>query len=173
MGLGHLLLSLKWKVVSSLKRDPNECWFPNNPPFSLTSNSVLQCSIPAQSTKGKEKKRVKPYRGELSFFTILRWKRDGAKHTAIFMGVIWFSSTDVTSCRKHRRVCSTTLFSSDINMMAACTACSRCSFGTSEKWHYIKWITNRKKDSGNVTPTSKLRTTLGIKLHFENHSLYN
>lgn len=68
----------------------------------------------------------------LSFFRMLRWKSEGAKHTAIFMGVIWFSSTEeVTSLRKQSRVCSTSRFSSDISMMAAWTACSLWSFGTS------------------------------------------
>lgn len=69
-----------------------------------------------------------------SFFRILRWKREGAKHTAIFMGVIWFSCTEeVTSLRKHSKVCRTSLFSSDISMMAAWTACNRWSLGTSTK----------------------------------------
>lgn len=37
----------------------------------------------------------------VSFFSMLRWKSDGPRHTARFMGVIWFSSTsDVTSRRK-------------------------------------------------------------------------
>ena len=56
----------------------------------------------------------------MSFFRRLRWKREGARHTAMFMGVIWFSSTEeVTSLRKQRSVCSTSRFSSDISMMAA------------------------------------------------------
>lgn len=78
----------------------------------------------------------KTYLGELSFFTILRWKREGARQTAMFMGVIWFSSTEVTSLRKQSRVCRTSRFSSAMSMMAACTACSRCSLGTSggSKW---------------------------------------
>lgn len=63
---------------------------------------------------------------------MLRWKRDGARHTARFIGVIWFSSTeDVTSFRKHSSVCRTSRFSSAISMMAARTACKRCSLGTS------------------------------------------
>lgn len=68
----------------------------------------------------------------LSFFKMLRWKREGARHTARFIGVIWFSSTeDVTSFRKHSSVCRTSRFSSAISMMAARTACKRCSLGTS------------------------------------------
>lgn len=64
---------------------------------------------------------------------MLRWKSEGARHTARFMGVIWFSWTEeVTSLRKQSSVCNTSLFSSDISMMAACTACKRCSLGTSE-----------------------------------------
>jgi hypothetical protein len=68
----------------------------------------------------------------LSFFRMLRWNRDGARHTAMFMGVIWFSSTEeVTSDRKQSSIWSTSLFSSDISMMAVCTACKRWSLGTS------------------------------------------
>ena len=37
----------------------------------------------------------------MSLFRMLRWKREGPRHTARFMGVIWFSSTkEVTSRRK-------------------------------------------------------------------------
>lgn len=69
---------------------------------------------------------------------MLRWKREGARHTAMFMGVIWFSSTEeVTSLRKQRSVCNTSLFSSDISMMAACTACNLWSFGTSA---HLRWL---------------------------------
>ena len=77
--------------------------------------------------------RASPYLGDrLSFFRMLRWKSEGAKQTAMFIGVIWFSSTEeVTSLRKQSSVCSTSRFSSDISMMAACTACKRWSFGTS------------------------------------------
>lgn len=73
------------------------------------------------------------YFGErLSFLRMLRWNSEGARHTAMFMGVIWFSSTeDVTSLRKQSKVCSTSRFSSDISMMAAWTACNLWSFGTS------------------------------------------
>lgn len=68
----------------------------------------------------------------LSFFIMLRWKREGARQTAKFIGVIWFSSTEeVTSFRKHRSVCRTSRFSSAISMIAARTACKRCSLGTS------------------------------------------
>ena len=78
----------------------------------------------------------KTHLGELSFFSKLRWKRDGARHTARFMGVIWFSSTKLTtSFKKHSSVCKTSLLSSASSRMAACTACSRCSLGTSvDKW---------------------------------------
>lgn len=83
----------------------------------------------------------------LSFFRMLRWKRDGARHTAMFMGVIWFSSTEeVTSLRKHRRVWSTSRFSSDMSMMAACTACSLCSLGTSEVW----WGSGGREGGGGI-----------------------
>lgn len=38
---------------------------------------------------------------EFSLFSVLRWKREGAKHTARLVGVIWFSFTAaVTSLRK-------------------------------------------------------------------------
>lgn len=38
---------------------------------------------------------------EFSLFRVLRWKREGAKHTARLVGVIWFSLTAaVTSLRK-------------------------------------------------------------------------
>lgn len=80
------------------------------------------------------------YLGErLSFLSMLRWKREGARHTAMFMGVIWFSSTEeVTSLRKQSSVCNTSRFSSDINMIAAWRACNRCSFGTSA--HRREWM---------------------------------
>lgn len=83
--------------------------------------------------KCNTRKKRKQYLGDrLSFFILLRWKRDGARHTAIFIGVIWFSATEeVTSLRKQSSVCSTSRFSSDINMMAAWTACNLWSFGTS------------------------------------------
>ena len=61
----------------------------------------------------------------LSIFRMLRWKREGARHTAMFIGVIWFSSTlEVTSLRKQSSVCSTSLFSSDMSIMAAWMACN-------------------------------------------------
>lgn len=43
-----------------------------------------------------------PYLGEeLSLFRVLRWKSEGARHTARLVGVIWFSFTAaVTSLRK-------------------------------------------------------------------------
>ena len=38
---------------------------------------------------------------EFSLFKVLRWKREGAKHTARLVGVIWFSFTAaVTSLKK-------------------------------------------------------------------------
>lgn len=38
---------------------------------------------------------------EFSLFRVLRWKREGAKHTARLVGVIWFSFTAaVTSLKK-------------------------------------------------------------------------
>lgn len=37
----------------------------------------------------------------VSFFSMLRWKSEGPRQTARFIGVIWFSSTkEVTSRRK-------------------------------------------------------------------------
>lgn len=43
-----------------------------------------------------------PYLGEeFSLFRVLRWKREGARHTARLVGVIWFSLTAaVTSLKK-------------------------------------------------------------------------
>lgn len=65
---------------------------------------------------------------------MLRWKSDGPRQTARFIGVIWFSSTkDVTSRRKKSSVCRTSLFSSGMSKMAALTACSLCSLGTSDE----------------------------------------
>lgn len=70
---------------------------------------------------------------ELSLRGVLRWKREGAKHTARLVQVIWFSPTlAVTSLRKHSKVCRASRFSSGNNNTAALTACRRCSFGTSE-----------------------------------------
>lgn len=38
---------------------------------------------------------------EFSLLRVFKWKRDGAKHTARFVGVIWFSFTAaVTSLKK-------------------------------------------------------------------------
>lgn len=38
---------------------------------------------------------------EFSLLRVFKWKREGAKHTARFVGVIWFSFTAaVTSLRK-------------------------------------------------------------------------
>lgn len=70
----------------------------------------------------------------VSFFSMLRWKSEGPRQTARFIGVIWFSSTkEVTSRRKKSNVCRTSLFSSGINKIAALTACNLCSFGTSKE----------------------------------------
>lgn len=94
----------------------------------------------------------KTHLGELSFFSKFRWKREGARHTARFMGVIWFSSTKLTtSLRKHSSVCKTSLLSSASSRMAAWAACSRCSLGTSvEKWvpgH--EWDSRRTSQQGD------------------------
>lgn len=59
---------------------------------------------------------------ELSFLEILRWKMEGAKHTARLPAVIWFSSADAMSLRKYSRVCSTSRFSSGSSKVAACAA---------------------------------------------------
>ena len=103
--------------------------------FTSFLRNRMACNAPPTKYK-------KNYLGErLSFLSILRWKREGARHTAMFMGVIWFSSTeDVTSLRKQSSVCSTSRFSSDINMMAAWTACSLWSFGTSAHMRKLIYI---------------------------------
>lgn len=42
-----------------------------------------------------------PYLGDvLSFLDTLRWKMEGARHTARFPAVIWFSSAEAMSLRK-------------------------------------------------------------------------
>lgn len=70
---------------------------------------------------------------ELSLRIVLRWKREGAKHTARLVQVIWFSPTlAVTSLRKHSKVWRASRFSSGNSNTAALTACRRCSLGTSE-----------------------------------------
>lgn len=70
---------------------------------------------------------------ELSLRSVLRWKREGAKHTARLVQVIWFSPTlAVTSLRKHNKLWRASRFSSGKSNTAALTACRRCSLGTSE-----------------------------------------
>lgn len=110
----------------------------------------------------------KTHLGELSFFNKLRWKREGARHTARFMDVIWFSSTKLTtSLRKHRSVCRTSLLSSASNRMAACTAWSHCSLGTSvEKWVPAHQRNSHRKSQGKM---SKLRLP-NVKTHSETSS---
>lgn len=42
-----------------------------------------------------------PHLGDvLSFLDTLRWKMEGARHTARFPAVIWFSSAEAMSLRK-------------------------------------------------------------------------
>jgi len=75
---------------------------------------------------------------ELSLRSVLRWKREGAKHTARLVQVIWFSPTlAVTSLRKHNKVCRASRFSSGKSNTAALTACRRCSLGTSENQQVV------------------------------------
>lgn len=55
-----------------------------------------------------------------SLFRVLRWNSDGARQTAMLVGVIWFSSTQATtSRRKNSSVRSASLFSSGSSKMAA------------------------------------------------------
>lgn len=50
-------------------------------------------------TAGQGERR--PHLGEvLSFLDTLRWKREGARHTARLPAVIWFSSAEAMSLRK-------------------------------------------------------------------------
>lgn len=110
----------------------------------------------------------KTHLGELSFFNKLRWKRDGARHTARFLGVIWFSSTKLaTSLRKHRSVCRTSLLSSASSRMAACTACSRCSSGTSVD----KWVPGHQRNSHRKSQLGKkwVSCTFLIWRHAQRH----
>lgn len=60
----------------------------------------------------------------LSFLEMLRWKMEGARHTARLPAVIWFSSAAAMSLRKYSRVCSTSRFSSGSSKVAACAAAS-------------------------------------------------
>lgn len=67
-----------------------------------------------------------------SLFRVLRWKREGARHTAMLVGVIWFSSTQpTTSRRKRRSVCRASLCSSGRRKMAAWAAQNCWSLGKS------------------------------------------
>lgn len=66
---------------------------------------------------------------ELSFLEMLRWKMEGAKHTARLPAVIWFSSAEAMSLRKYSRVCSTSRFSSGSSKVADCAAGNHCSLG--------------------------------------------
>lgn len=70
---------------------------------------------------------------ELSLLRVLRWNKDGARQTAMLVGVIWFSSTKATtSRRKNRRIFKASLFSFGRRTIAAWTAWNCWSFGTSE-----------------------------------------
>ena len=64
--------------------------------------------------------------------SVLRWKSEGARHTARLVGVIWFSATAaVTSLSRHRRVCSASRLSSGRSSTADLAACKRSSLGMS------------------------------------------
>lgn len=78
------------------------------------------------------KENIKDLLLALSLLRTLRWNREGAKQTAIFVGVIWFSSTQATtSWRKKRRHWRASRFSSGRRKMAAWAAANCWSFGKS------------------------------------------
>ena len=84
---------------------------------------------------------------ELSRRSVFRWKRDGARHTAKLVQVIWLSATlAVTSLRKHRSVCRASRASSGSSSTAARTACRRCSFGMSERGRERKREKKRERE---------------------------
>ncbi len=77
----------------------------------------------------------------LSFFRMLRWKSEGARHTADIHGchlILLHGGSDIAQEAEH--VLQYLSFSSDISMMAACTDLKRCSLGISKK---------RKQGSGD------------------------
>lgn len=78
---------------------------------------------------------------ELSRLRVLRWNKDGARQTAILVGVIWFSSTNATtSLRKKSRIFRTSRFSSGSRRIAAWTAQNCWSFGISKRERWAnKW----------------------------------
>lgn len=76
---------------------------------------------------------------ELSLLRVLRWNKDGARQTAMLVGVIWFSSTKATtSLRKNRRIFRASRFSSGRRRTAAWTAQNCWSFGRSIKKENMK-----------------------------------
>lgn len=106
------------------------------------------------------KENVKDLLLVLSLLRTLRWKRDGAKQTAIFVGVIWFSSTQATtSWRKKRRHWRASRFSSGRRKMAAWTAPNCWSFGKSvvdermTRWKKSESISRKISVSENLTTT--------------------
>lgn len=82
---------------------------------------------------------------ELSRLRVLRWNKEGARQTAMLVGVIWFSSTKATtSRRKNRRIFRASRFSFGRRRIAAWTAWNCWSFGTSENMNRDKnhtWLT--------------------------------
>lgn len=90
---------------------------------------------------------------ELSFLEMLRWKMEGAKHTARLPAVIWFSSAEAMSLRKYSRVCSTSRFSSGSRKVAACAAANHCSLGRTA---------NKEWQKGFLIPLEPLEASLPL-----------
>lgn len=83
----------------------------------------------------------------LSLRREFKWNKLGARHTAIFVWVIWFSLAQATtSLRKYRSILRASRFSSGSSITAAWAANICWSFGTSERQEKKKlyWFSHSK-----------------------------